>query len=343
MAEDISISELTKELNLAKGGDSTDTLKRSLRAAIKLEFATIPPYLTAMWSVGDHRDLVAGMIREVAVEEMLHLGLACNMLVGLAEKPALDTAGAIPTYPGSLPGNVNPGLKVALRRLTPSQLKVFMDIEYPAEGPFPEAIDRSFDTIGEFYAALLKAFEALNPPLDASRQRTEWSPEAFVIKDLGGVRTAINLIRRQGEGSKYTPEEAQGSGKLAHFYQFREVYIGNRYVYNSATKTWGHNGPPVLMPLVFPMADIPPGGYLKADVPDPTAWALIDGFDRTFSTMLKQLELAWTDPKAPLGDGTLKDPIYSTMYQLTTQARALMEHKRRPDGKSTYGPCFRLV
>ena len=59
-------------------------LKRSLAAAIKLEFATIPPYLTAMWSIRG-RDPVADTLLEIAVEEMLHMALACNMLAGLGE------------------------------------------------------------------------------------------------------------------------------------------------------------------------------------------------------------------------------------------------------------------
>ncbi|HYH64287.1 MAG TPA: ferritin-like domain-containing protein [Urbifossiella sp.] len=53
MSDDYWISDLTKELNQAKGKDARDCLVRSLRAAIKLEFATVPPYLTAMWSVRD--------------------------------------------------------------------------------------------------------------------------------------------------------------------------------------------------------------------------------------------------------------------------------------------------
>src|SRR5262245_27302741 len=134
MADEYSIPELTQELTRAKGKDVVTTLKRSLSAAIQLEFATIPPYLTAWWSVRDDSDTAAVTIKEIAVEEMLHLGLACNMLVGVGEKPGLHPPGMVPPYPGPLPGKVNPGLTIALRRLTPSQLKVFMDIEYPAEG-----------------------------------------------------------------------------------------------------------------------------------------------------------------------------------------------------------------
>jgi Ferritin-like len=162
----------------------------------------------------------------------------------------------------------------------------------------------------------------------------------FVVKDLADVCRAIDLIRRQGEGSNASPEEMPGH--LAHFYQFRELYVGSKYVRNPATKTWGHTGPPVLIPAVWPMADIPSGGYQRADVPDGAVWALIEQFDSTFTTMLRQLRRAWQDPTASLGNGAADDPIFTTMFALTGSARELMQ-KSRPDGNGTYGPCFRIA
>ncbi|MET4177758.1 hypothetical protein ABIB99_008888 [Bradyrhizobium sp. LA6.1] len=277
-------------------------LRQSIRAAIKLEFATVPPYLTAMWSIVDACDPVTRTIREVVVEEMLHMGLMCNMMVALGETPALDTLEFVPSYPGPLPGEVNPDLTIALRRLTPSQVKLFMDIEYPEGGPITALARRSFETIGEFYAALLSEFEAVNPSLDLTKQRTEAISGVFVVSDLADVRRAINIIRLQGEGSGQSPEEEEMSGRLAHFYQFREVYIGNKYVRDSVTMTWGHTGAPVLMPRVLPMADIPSGGYHQSDVADPAVWSLLEQFDTLYSSMLGQLRTAWEDHNAPLGD-----------------------------------------
>lgn len=317
-------------------------LKESIAAAIKLEFATIPPYLTAKWSIADTNDPVARTIREVVVEEMLHMGLACNMLVALGEALALDTSDFVPSYPGPLPGEVNPDLTIVLRRLTPSQLKVFMDIEYPEGGPISALASHSFDTIGAFYAALLSQFEAVNPRLDPTKQRMEPSSGIFIIRDLADVRRAIDLIRHQGEGSDRSPEEEEMSGMLAHFYQFREVYVGNRYVRDSSSMTWGHTGPPILMPSVFPMADIPAGGYQKADVADTAVWSLIEQFDISYTSMLHQLRMAWEDPNAPLGDFSAADPIL-TMRTLGPLARQLMQKQIRPDCSATYGPCFRLV
>ena len=341
------IGELTAELTTAKPGKhGEECLKRSVRAAIALEFATVPPYLTALWSIKDQRARVAGTLLDIAIEEMLHMGLACNMLVALGEHPALATGDFVPTYPGHLPGDVNPMLEVGLRWLTPAQVKVFMDIEYPEGGPITLLSSRSFDTIGAFYAALLDAFERVNPCLDTTYQRGEW--RLTKLATLANVRDAINLIRRQGEGSHddQSPLEDPSDPKsgLAHFYQFRGVYFGAEYVHDPVSHVWSHSGPPVVLPEVWPMADIPPGGYQPADVPDVGVRAKIADFNRAYSTMLRQLEAVWRDPNAPLDDGSASDPVV-TMRELGPIAQGIIADvaHARPDGRGTYGPCFRLI
>ena len=56
--------------------------------------------------------------------------------------------------------------------------------------------------------------------------------------------------------------------------------------------------------------------------------------------MLRQLERAWQDPVAPLGDYSETDPVL-TMLGLGPVARELMQIERR-DRHGNYGPCFRL-
>src|SRR5437867_1950434 len=107
-------------------------LKKSLHAAIKLEFATIPPYLCAYWSIKGGP--VAQSVHVVFREEMLHMGLACNLLVALGGSPSLNAPDAVQSYPGKLPGGVHPGLDVSLQRLSLEQLNVFLTIEYPEGG-----------------------------------------------------------------------------------------------------------------------------------------------------------------------------------------------------------------
>ena len=71
---------------------------------MQLEHATIPPYLTALYSIhpGTNAD-AAHVIRVVAVEEMLHLTLAANVLNAVGGTPDLTAPDFVPTYPAHLP------------------------------------------------------------------------------------------------------------------------------------------------------------------------------------------------------------------------------------------------
>src|ERR1700743_2719560 len=77
-----------------KGKNPIDTpgkLRQHLQTAIKIELATIPPYLCALWSIQDgNNSVVPGIIRSVVMEEMLHLSMAANLLNAVGGKPVID-------------------------------------------------------------------------------------------------------------------------------------------------------------------------------------------------------------------------------------------------------------
>jgi hypothetical protein len=95
-------------------------LMEGLQAAIELEMSTIPPYLYAAWSVDPGSQGadpgappadpsgVQGIIKTIAIEEMLHMGIACNMLVSIGGHPQILTRA--PAYPARLPMNIHEGL-----------------------------------------------------------------------------------------------------------------------------------------------------------------------------------------------------------------------------------------
>src|SRR5438067_13201966 len=76
-------------------------LQDSLQAAIELEMSTIPPYLYAYWSIdqGQDPDRVASTLRTVVVEEMLHMGIACNLLAAIGGQPKIAAADVAAGYP----------------------------------------------------------------------------------------------------------------------------------------------------------------------------------------------------------------------------------------------------
>lgn len=331
--------------------DAMAWLHDALDAAIRLEFSTIPPYLCALWSIRDQASPVAQSIRQIVQEEMLHMAIACNMLVAIGGTPRIADRAFVPVYPGPLAGGVHPGLTVTLSGLSDEALRAFMTIELPELSDEDETrhlkaasgleIDaEAHDTIGAFYDALLDAFRVLNPTLSADRQVSgplSW----FAVASLADVERAVAVIKHQGEGSSIQPhdpfEAVPGDGEvpqLAHFYRFLEIYKGRRIVWSGEQGRWDF-GEAMPRPAVFPMATVPPGGYRAAGLPEPAA-RLVPAFDARYSSLLARLQRLWET-----GDqGELVHAI-EEMFGLEEIARALMQIPTG-DGEATYGPCFRL-
>src|SRR4051794_26167505 len=140
-------------------------LQESLQWAVELEFATIPIYLSGMWSLKDGSGEVFDLIKSVVMEEMLHLGFASNMLVAVGGTPQISA----PVYPATgLPGNVRPELQVYLAGLSKESVAMYMQIELP-ENPLAFTVEE-FPTIGSFYDAIAAAFATLQPSITQAGQ-----------------------------------------------------------------------------------------------------------------------------------------------------------------------------
>src|SRR3954453_3167072 len=121
-------------------------LHDALQWAVELEFATIPIYLSGMWSIKDQNDPVHDLVLSVVMEEMLHLGFACNMVVAIGGTPQITA----PVYHATgLPANGLPELQFYLAGLSQDSVEMYMQIELP-ENPLAVTTDK-FPTIGAFY------------------------------------------------------------------------------------------------------------------------------------------------------------------------------------------------
>src|SRR5271165_3456992 len=103
-----------------------------LQNAIELEHSTIPPYITAMFSLksGTNKS-IANLIRSIVIQEMQHMTIAANILIAIGGKPEINEKGFIPEYPGSLPMNIG-DLRVGIEAFSiPLVRNVFMAIEEP--------------------------------------------------------------------------------------------------------------------------------------------------------------------------------------------------------------------
>lgn len=301
-------------------------LKEALQAAIELEFATIPPYLCALWSIEAEQGTAYDLIREVVIEEMLHMGLACNLLATIGGIPELNTPRAVPKYPGPLPGGIRPGLLVALQGLTRALVRdVFMQIEYPRDGPIAFELGRTFPTIGAFYDAVHDAFGVNASAITGQRQRTDPSLGLGKITSLAEAEAAILLIKVQGEGTPDSPLDQGVEGDLAHYYKFSQIDKGYELI-RGPDGRWGWGTTEVQFPRAFPMAPVPPEGYPESLE-----------FDRLYTRVLDQLHSAWANDDQSALDGAV-----GQMYSLAAPARELMR-RPRPDGAGNLGPSFRLI
>jgi hypothetical protein len=326
-------------------------LAYSLQEAVQLEWSTIPPYLCAYWSiktdgVSPSTADIAGTISDIVVEEMLHMALACNMLAGIGGTPNIYSPNFAPKYPGALPGHVHPGLTIGLAGLSrgvpgdKSQVEKFTQIELPEE-PLAQRV-AGFPTIGEFYDAVCRVLDQVNPAFRPERQLTNPDPyltELTVIASVAEAKCKIDLIKRQGEGTSSSPfvdgttDRIKPAHELAHYYRFEEIYTGRRLqLDSSAPHGWSFSGAELCFPQageLYLMAEVPPCGYPESD-----------DFDKAYTTMLQLLHNAWA-----VGDGTMLDTaINANMAALTTAAITLLG-KGYPagTGPGIKGPDFRFL
>ena len=280
-------------------------LHELMQNAIELEHATIPPYLTAMFSLkrGKNQE-IWDIIHSVVIEEMLHMTIACNILNALGGHPAINKKEFVPEYPGALPMGIggDMGLIVGLEKYSKKQVKnVFMEIEEP-EDPIhiPRGVvavthddpEAEFNTIGEFYQAVQKKIAKLpgrklpgNPALQVVNSFYPKS-ELFPILTKKDAIQAIEIIIEQGEGTPSSPVDPEG--EMAHYYRFEELYEGRKIVKDpSVPEGYSFSGPkiPFNPRDVYP---IYPNTKVK-DLPDGPEKTQLILFNATYRKLLNGL------------------------------------------------------
>jgi len=156
-------------------------LQHYLYLAMQLEHSTIPPYLMALYSIhpGTNSD-ASHVIRVVAVEEMLHLTLAANVLNAVGGTPDLTRPDFVPRYPTYLPDGEQ-DFQVDLQPFSKAAVDTFLQIERRDDAPAPEPrlvrrrrpsrsalgarpgeTDLHYYSIGDFYQAIAEGLEYLN-------------------------------------------------------------------------------------------------------------------------------------------------------------------------------------
>jgi hypothetical protein len=283
-----------------------------LQIAIELEFSTLPPYLYALYSIKPGTNPEASSrIRFVAMEEMAHMCLACNIFNALGRNPVLTA----PTYPGPLPGGISGGGKQALiihlYPFSKESMKQAMDIEEPEDGAidFPheealEAIAPTFVTIGQFYH-YLDSYLAKLPPSQWKSGRNQIDArqflqgEIFAVNNYADAHRAIEQIVSEGEGSKKSPLDF--AGEVSHYYRFGEVYYDQ--VLTKADNPEGYVWKGKLgvdWNAVYPAIADPGSHDFSKDPPE--ARAAQDGCDRAYTSLVQELQRAVAGETGRLGN-----------------------------------------
>lgn len=319
-------------MDSGNGPQTVDDLRSMLQTAVELEWFTMPPYLCAMWSLREAGD-VGGILRSVAMEEMLHMAICCNLLVGIGGRPRLASPEVFPEYPDNPPG-------IALRRPVSLQgfsldaVRLFMEVEKPAHDPIVigRAAAPPAATIGDFYQAIIDGFERIKPTLVLEGQ-AEGPLGLQRYGDHVAAIEALRLVVEQGEGSTTSPESDDGEGELAHYYRFQQIVDGVRYVKQPDGTFRKDPTQAIRVPEaagIRPVAPVPTGGYRAVPV--------VERFDEEYTAMVEILEDVWAegqpDPSTRLWSAV------GMMSALTEAAKRVMETPIR-GGVGNYAPDFR--
>jgi hypothetical protein len=237
-------------------------LRKLLRRAILIEHTTIPPYLTALYSLKEGtNEQSAQVIKSVLVEEMLHWILAANVLNAIGGEPCVNEPRFIPSYPSNLldllnartgagakslnallkvdavsarkaapPSDEPAPIEVGILKFSPEAIDVFLQIETPM--PEHEQPDAEITTIGAFYKILIDGLETLEAEAhrkgktiftkDPERQKRQIRPEHYY--GSGGGAVVVTDLHTARKALKEII--FQGEGFDPRFYE-KDVSIGD--------------------------------------------------------------------------------------------------------------------
>jgi hypothetical protein len=343
--------------------EKKESVQAKLQKAIELELATIPPYLTAYYSMRPEINTEsAEIIRSVIVGEMLHITLAANLLIATGGKVSLREDN-IPHYPLMLEfedGETfnDREFEVNLAPFSKKTVNVFMQIELPGWQPEDEWLSPKGNfkvegyTIGQFYESIRKDLLELCNAFgeekvftgDPAHQINEnyYLSEGgtpIVVTDMESASQLIDEIVEQGEGAT---GESKGDKKVlfseleqvAHYFRFSEIYH-QRYYHAGDDPKKPPTGEkmPVNFKEVYPIkrncksSDFEEGSEL---------WELNNEFNRQYSSMLLQLEQGFNgQPKI------VYSSIMNGIRELNTIATKMVQTPIPGDKKGRHGaPSF---
>jgi hypothetical protein len=295
--------------------ESREQLVYLLTQACELEQGVLCEYLFALYSLKqDPQDGLSSQqlaqvarwgraLSEVAVQEMLHLALATNLLIAVGAAPHFHR----PNFPIRCQW-YPPDVRLALVPFGEEALRHFMFLERPDNIDLEDAdafaavcecrpltatpstlmaAPQDFHTVGHLYRSIEHGFARLverygeaevfvGPPRAQASPAVFGWPELVAVTDLASARTAIELIVEQGEG-------AGGDWREAHFGRFSAIldeFLAARSADPDCSLARPARPAYVRRPPDQPQATI---------ISDPLTARVADLFDAAHQTMLQVL------------------------------------------------------
>jgi Ferritin-like len=327
-------------------------LREALQFAVYLEHFTIPPYLCALYSIHEGTNAEAArIIRSVAMEEMLHMVLAANILNAIGGKPIIGVGEPLPVYPDKMPHSAI-GFQVNLLRFSKDAINTFLRIERPAAQTKPTEPGRYW-SIGDFYKAVTEALRRLDGEASklhpkgiftgTQKQVTEEyygsGGKVFGVYNLHDAERALEEIVGQGEGINGHIQDGDGATfgedvEYAHYFRFNEVFQERRYrPEDKPTDAPSGARLPVDWNAVYNMIPNPKMSMFRSQ---PVLLGKMLEFNRRYLSLLKNLHTACNGKPEILGEGI---PM---MHAMRLAAIDLMQEPCHI-GDYTAGPSFELV
>lgn len=303
-------------------------------------------------------------IMEVAVQEMIHLAAACNILTAVGGAPQLRRP-SLPTSPRAYPD----AFKLQLVPFSLKSLEIFMDIERPEGLPAIDptlnveedhtdltldnlgaifSTERDYATQGHLYRGIEDGIQYLAQkmgekglfigPVTSQTAQAYFGnyPGLIPVTDLASAMEAIQVIVEQGEGASIEVEDS-------HYSRFRRVYLEYKEILKS------NPGFEPTRPVVSnPYATLPADQADSKDVTlidDPLTADVANLFDGCYELMVQMLGRLFVHAEESEPElVSLADTTLALMVQVIVplgSALTLMPAGPSNPGK-TAGPSFRL-
>lgn len=338
-----------------------------MQSALKLEFATVPPYLSAAFSIRDGNEQITQLIVRVAKEEMMHMTVVANLLNAIGVAP--DIIAATPIYPFDL-DVIDPPLELNLQSFSLELVEnLFMQIEtpedpvdYPSQLGFLDEEAPLPETIGQFYEQIISLIENdtipnlfINAERDLYKQK-KMSPNFssvaylnnedrakyeladdfdFIITNKESAARYLTWIVAEGEGaSPYDPLDAEGLP--GHYYRFESI-VKKRYLIPDQDVEENYSFSGGDLPF-FPdgVHEFDPNAKVEDYAANRSVQRQMKRFNERYTEMIDQLQLAFNcpDPAHAQDSDDAYDVAIGLMRNMPSAASAIVETANRKGVKA---------